>query len=120
MLFLGAQKGYPPWAVSPHKYKDAPPISKPHHTHPAAISYFYAFFRLQSIEQWNKATTYINIAWSFLIHLASIIWGVDRAGVLLEMTLRPPLRFLALFRVFTVFHYIDGNMYLRMIAAKSC
>ena len=36
--------------------------------------------------------------------------GVDQnivAGVLLEMTLRPPLRFLALFRVFIVFHYID-------------
>ena len=36
--------------------------------------------------------------------------GVDQnivAGVLLEMTLRPPLRFLALFRDFTVFHYID-------------
>ena len=36
--------------------------------------------------------------------------GVDQnivAGVLLEMTLRPPLRFLALFRVFIVFHYMD-------------
>ena len=36
--------------------------------------------------------------------------GVDQnivAGVLLEMTLRPPLRFLALFRDFTVFHYIN-------------
>ena len=29
------------------------------------------------------------------------------AGVLLETVLRPPLRFLALFRVFIVFHYID-------------
>ena len=36
--------------------------------------------------------------------------GVDQnivAGVLLEMTLRPPLRFLAPFKVFIVFHYID-------------
>ena len=40
----------------------------------------------------------------------NIYMGVDQnivAGVLLEMTLRPPLRFLALFRVFIVFHYID-------------
>ena len=39
-----------------------------------------------------------------------IYMGVDQnivASVLLEMTLRPPLRFLALFRVFIVFHYID-------------
>ena len=36
--------------------------------------------------------------------------GVDQnivAGVLLEMTLCPPLRFLAPFRVFILFHYID-------------
>ena len=47
--------------------------------------------------------------------------GVDQnivAGVLLEMTLRPPLRFLALFRVFIVFHYIDQNMYLRIDCRK--
>ena len=39
-----------------------------------------------------------------------IYMGVDQnivAGVLLEMTLRPPLRFLALFKVFIVFHYRD-------------
>ena len=47
--------------------------------------------------------------------------GVDPnivAGVLLEMTLRPPLRFLALFRVFIMFHYIDLNMYLRIDCRK--
>ena len=47
--------------------------------------------------------------------------GVDQnivAGVLLEMTLRPPLRFLALLRVFIVFHYIDYNMYLRIDCRK--
>ena len=38
-----------------------------------------------------------------------IYMGVDQnivAGVVLEMTLRPPLRFLALFKVFIVFHYM--------------
>ena len=47
--------------------------------------------------------------WIMCIYIY-IYMGVDQnivAGVLLEMTLRPPLRFLALFRVFIVFHYID-------------
>ena len=45
-----------------------------------------------------------------IVLLIYIYMGVDQnivAGVLLEMTLRPHLRFLALFRVFIVFHYID-------------
>ena len=51
MLLLGAQKGYPPWAVSPPQIKRRPPpISK---THPAVMSFFYACFRSQSIKQWN-------------------------------------------------------------------
>ena len=64
MLFLGAQKGYPPWAVSPPQIKGRPPrnpsqprlppISKPQ---PAAMTFLYACFRLQSTQQWISSTT---------------------------------------------------------------
>ena len=55
MLFLGAQKGYPPWAVSPPQIKGRPPpISK---TQPAAMNFLYACFRLQSSKQWTDSTT---------------------------------------------------------------
>ena len=46
----------------------------------------------------------------YYVRYIYIYMGVDQnivASVLLEMTLRPPLRFLALFRVFIVFHYMD-------------
>ena len=55
---------------------------------------------------WSRSSSWVSkTAFALYIYM-----GVDQnivAGVLLEMTLRPPLRFLALFRVFIVFHYID-------------
>ena len=56
MLFLGAQKGYlPPLSgVPPTNKRTPPPISKPQ---PAAMSFLYACFRLQSIKQWISSTT---------------------------------------------------------------
>ena len=67
-----------------------------------------------SLGHWNAAvaTGWVKaseILLCFSIQRKSNLYvGVDQnivAGVLLEMTLRPPLRFLALFRVFIVFHY---------------
>ena len=46
-----------------------------------------------------------------------IYMGVDQnvvAGVLLKMTLRTPLRFLALFRIFFVLYFKDKDLYLIM------
>ena len=55
MLFLGAQKGYPPWAVSPPQIKGRPPqLVKP--SQPRWF-FLYACFRLQSIKQWIDSTT---------------------------------------------------------------
>ena len=68
---------------------------------------------------WPSWMKFLRYAYIYIYHIDEILqqyrWhiydmGVDQnivAGVLLEMTLRPPLRFLALFRVFIVFHYID-------------
>ena len=55
MLFLGAQKGYPPWEVSPPQIKGHPPqLVNP--SQPREV-FLYACFRLQSIKQWISSTT---------------------------------------------------------------
>ena len=43
------------------------------------------------------------------LSFAEYMWVVLKivAGVFIEMTLRPPLRFLALFRVFLMFYLLD-------------
>ena len=70
MLFLEAQKGYPPWAVSPPQIKGRPPpISKPQ---PAAMIFFVCVLQIAINSAMNWFNNYINIAWSFLIHLANI------------------------------------------------
>ena len=55
MLFLGAQKGYPPWEVSPPQIKGHPPqLVNP--SQPREV-FLDACFRLQSIKQWISSTT---------------------------------------------------------------
>ena len=72
----------------------------------------YVLFLVTQLDEIFEVCIYIyhidEILQQYRWHIYDM--GVDQnivAGVLLEMTLRPPLRFLALFRVFIVFHYID-------------
>ena len=62
---------------------------------------------VMSLDSLDEGFVYIRLD---VLGYIYIYMGVDQnivAGVLLEMTLRPPLRFLALFKVFIVFHYRD-------------
>ena len=55
MLFFGSSERLRPLSgVPPTNKRTPPPISKPQ---PAAMSFLYACFRLQSIKQWISSTT---------------------------------------------------------------